>query len=243
MVISSFSYWDNADRHQLHKFSEAWARILPNHRIIGPEDAAGLIASYFGDSPRYLDAFVSMRIPAARSDIARYLALYRFGGLYMDVHFGYHDPSAVQGFLASTAAYDATLINVVASMSPRMATQIRVINGLIVCKPEHPLLLAAAKTALENVSLKKEQEKKAGYEPYNIFSMTGPGLLNEIFFTDAFRQGSVKIPQLKAGARATRIENEENVPIRRNLFKASYSLPGTHWSERQRRERLFGSES
>lgn len=243
MVISSFSYWDSADQDPLRDFAAAWKTLLPKHRIIGPGEAAALIAYYFGDRPHYLEAFLSMRLPAARSDIARYLALYRFGGLYMDVHFGYHDPSAVQDFLASTAQHDATLVNVVATMSPRMAPQVRVINGLMICKPGHPLLFAAAKTALETVSRKKEQEAKAGYEPYNIFSMTGPGLLNAIFFTDPFTPGSEKIPRLKAEALATRIVNEEDVPIRRNLFKAAYSLPGNHWSERQRRELLFHSAS
>lgn len=243
MMISSFSYWDGADHHPLRNFAEAWKVILPEHRIIGPDDAATLITYYFGSSPQYLDAFAAMRIPAAKSDIARYLALYRFGGLYMDVHFGYRDPAAVREFLASAATYDAMLVNVVASMSPRLDTQVRVINGLIICKPEHPLLLAAAKTALENASVKKDRETKVGYEPYNIFTMTGPGLLNEIFFDDAFTQESVKIPRLKAEALATRIENEEAVPIRRNIFKASYSRPGSHWSVRQNQELLFHSES
>lgn len=237
-MISSFSYWDSVDQYQVRNFAKAWMDILPDHKIIGPDDAAALITHYFKDSPQYLDAFSSIRIPAAKSDIARYLALYRFGGLYMDVHFGYHSQSDVQAFLVSTAQYDVTLVNVAVSTPQRTPMQVRVINGLIICKPGHPLLLSAAKTALETVSKKKIQEKTVGYEPYNIFSMTGPGLLNEVFFLGGGSQPG-GLPRLKAEAMATKIENEEDVPIKRNLFKASYTTPGNHWSERQGRELLF----
>lgn len=80
----------------------------------------------------------------------------------MDVHFGYHSQSDVQAFLASTAEYDATLINVAVSTPQRMTSQLRVINGLIICKKEHPFLLFAAKMALENVSRKKCRKKWLG---------------------------------------------------------------------------------
>lgn len=212
--------------------------VLPDHKIIGPDDAAALITHYFEDSSQYLDAFSSIRIPAAKSDIARYLALYRFGGLYMDVHFGYRSQPDVEAFLASTAQHDAMLVNVAVPTPQRISAPVRVINGLIICKPEHPLLFSAAKTALENVSRKKIREKMVGYEPYNIFSMTGPGLLNEVFFLGGGSQPD-GLPRLKVEAMATKIENEEDVPIKRNVFKASYTTPGNHWSERQARELLF----
>lgn len=238
-MISSFSYWDSADQSQVSNFAGAWMNVLPDHKIIGPDAAAALITHYFEDSPQYLDAFSSIRIPAAKSDIARYLALYRFGGLYMDVHFGYHNLSDVETFLASSAQYDATLVNVAVSTPRRTPTQVRVINGLIICKPEHPLLLSAAKMALENVSAKKLQEEMVGYEPYNIFSMTGPGLLNEVFFVRPLPNQPDQVQCLRAEAMATKIENEEDVPIKRNIFKAAYSIAGNHWSERQGRELLF----
>lgn len=240
-MISSFSYWDNVDQYHVRNFADAWKNVLPDHKIIGPDDAAVLINHYFKDSPQYLDAFSSIRIPAAKSDIARYLALYRFGGMYMDVHFGYHSQSDVQAFLASTAEYDATLINVAVSTPQRMTSQLRVINGLIICRKEHPFLLLAAKMALENVSRKKMQEKMVGYEPYNIFYMTGPGLLNKVFFVAGGSQPDGR-PRLKEEAMETKIENEEDVPIKRNLFKSSYTTPGNHWSERQASELLFSSE-
>jgi hypothetical protein len=234
----SFSYWDGTDKCPIRNFVNTWIKVLPNHTVIGPAAAADLISLYFEDRPQYLKAFLSINIPAAKSDIARYLVLHHLGGLYLDVHFGYDILEEVQDFLTSPSQYDATLINVLASLQPRLPEQIRVINGLIICKPRHPLLLAAAKAALENVSRKMEQERLVGYEPYNIYFMTGPGLLNDIFFSNPFTLGAKNIPRLKAEAEGTRIINEEVLPVKRNVFKSSYSAPGSHWSERQRRELL-----
>lgn len=50
MVISSFSYWDNVDQYHVRNFADAWKNVLPDHKIIGPDDAAALINHYFKDS-------------------------------------------------------------------------------------------------------------------------------------------------------------------------------------------------
>ena len=55
------------------------------HRLWSDEDACGVLARHYGSA--YLKLYQRLRIPAARSDLARMLMLYHEGGLYMDASF------------------------------------------------------------------------------------------------------------------------------------------------------------
>ena len=51
-----------------------------------------MIGKYF---PAYLEVYQRIRIPACKSDIARLVALYEWGGLYVDCHCGIRDAELI----------------------------------------------------------------------------------------------------------------------------------------------------
>lgn len=235
----TFSYWNSADLTKIAAFCSAWAPVLPNHRVLNDADVSFLIQRHFPECPEYVETYLRLSIPSPKSDIARHLALYESGGFYLDVHFGYSDPIKATAFLAHTNQYDLTLVNVALSLQPRPKEYIRIIAGLIGCAKGHPMMLEAASCALQNLTDKRIREQLVGFEPYNITQLTGPALLNKVFFDNPYSPASTHQARLKLKAGNAAIFNELEIPLIRNIFKASYSHPGTHWTERQQHELLF----
>jgi hypothetical protein len=237
----TFSYWDSTDLTKIAAFRAAWASLLPNHNVLSDADVILLLERHFPECPEYAENYSAIGIAAAKSDIARYITLYDVGGFYLDVHFGYADPVKAAAFVALTNQYDVTLVDVAKPYSPKPEGFIRVINGLIGCARRHPLMHKAALCALRNVTDKRIREQVVGFEPYNIYFLTGPGLLNNVLFDDPFSKDSVNPPRLKSEAGKAGLFTEAELPFIRNVFKSSYSHPDNHWSERQRHELLFPS--
>src|SRR5262245_36599709 len=78
-----FAYWDTRDHTILTEMIAAWREHFSQFFLIGDHDVLPLIDRYF---PIYTDLYEKIRLPAAKSDVARLLALYEFGGLYVDCH-------------------------------------------------------------------------------------------------------------------------------------------------------------
>jgi mannosyltransferase OCH1-like enzyme len=89
-----FAYWANDDHSALSQLKEEWTTAFPQFQIFGDRVVLPLIEQYF---PNEVELFTSIRIPAAKADIARLLLLYELGGLYIDCHFGISDAEAVSG--------------------------------------------------------------------------------------------------------------------------------------------------
>src|SRR5882724_2567306 len=83
-----FAYWDSRDHTILGEMIAAWREHFPQFLLMGDHDILPLIDRYF---PMYIDLYEKIRLPAAKSDVARLLALYEFGGLYVDCHNGIRD--------------------------------------------------------------------------------------------------------------------------------------------------------
>jgi hypothetical protein len=109
---------------------------------------------------------------------------------------------------------------------------------MIFSQAKFDLFFRMCRQALSNFVRQRDKEQRLGFVPYDIWSLSGPGLVSAMLlepgsFNRDVRwdyQGRIKIIR------------EEIAPIVRNRFRG-YSKPGRHWSERQKVELLFGSVS
>jgi len=93
---------------------------------------------------------------AERSDIARYEILYRFGGLYIDVDF-----ECLKPFDSFHYLYDFYTGLELPALAPFLRHLIILPNGLIGCKPKHPIMHACI-DALKEPSLSTDIIVKTG---------------------------------------------------------------------------------
>ena len=103
-----FAYWDRSDHTILAEMIAAWREHFPQFVMLGDHDILPLIHRYF---PMYIDIYEKIRLPAAKSDVARLLALYEFGGLYVDCHDGIRDVDELKRLLACLNECEAILMD------------------------------------------------------------------------------------------------------------------------------------
>ena len=88
-----FTFVQTYKNNQLHpRVYENTMKILEanpefDYRLITDEAAEHLIIGHFDE--RTLQAFRALRIGAAKGDFARYVAMYVYGGIYMDLDCGF----------------------------------------------------------------------------------------------------------------------------------------------------------
>ena len=137
-------------------------KILTNnpeydYRLITDQEAVEIIKTHFDQ--RTLNAFLQLILGAAKGDFVRYIAMYLYGGIYLDL--------------------DASInTNLNTFISPRDEF-IFFINGDInleqfcfAIRPGHPLLLKVIEEMITRIENK---------EP-NIFKATGPTLFNDVIY-------------------------------------------------------------
>ena len=79
-------------------------------------------------------------------------------------------------------------------------------------------------------------EREHGYQPYDIWSLTGPGNLADTLLVDA--DGPISEVKPEYLARIRFLQEGTGEPISRYVHK-SYRIPEMHWSVRQQHELLF----
>src|SRR5690348_8319230 len=92
-----FAYWDKPDLSPIAAFVAEWQSHFAEFRVLADADIEPLVDKHA--STEHLDMYRDIRIPAAKSDIARLLTLYEYGGLYVDCHVGVLDPNGVRQLL------------------------------------------------------------------------------------------------------------------------------------------------
>ncbi|WP_458441581.1 glycosyltransferase [Methylorubrum extorquens] len=80
-----FTYWDQANTSPISDFENHWIKEGAQLRIIGDNEVAMILENYL---PQFVDKYRKTSIPACRSDLAKILGLYQYGGLYVDSHCG-----------------------------------------------------------------------------------------------------------------------------------------------------------
>ncbi len=224
-----FTYWHDHGLQPISDFITHWKAEFEDFRVISDDDVYSILSGF---PDRCADIYRHIRIPACRADIARLLAIYAFGGLYVDCHCSIVDPWALRRLTCGAASKIVLLRRgPLAVPTPRSGWTV-LLNSFIAAPPRSALILAILQSALGNLEQQYDAEVEAGgYVPYKIWSMTGPGNISSVVLDPSW--ASVK-PEYSDAVEIV----DEAVLIRRYIFY-DYRRPGMHWSERQTRETLF----
>ena len=168
---------DRTDHTILAEMIAAWRKHFPHFLMLGDHDILPLIDRYF---PMYVDLYQKIRLASAKSDIARHLALYEFGGLYVDCHNGIRDVQGVVRLLASLNDYEAIVIDRRLSFYPRPPGEHFLISAPIFGRPRSELFMILARQAFANLDWQQRLEQQYGYVSYDLGGLTGPLLVTEV---------------------------------------------------------------
>ncbi len=226
-----FAYWADNDRTKIASMIAEWSGIFSNFRVFGDDDVVPLLRKY---CPDFLAPYRRIQIPAAKSDVARLLLLYEYGGLYVDCHMGVLDDREIIRLLSELPETGVILIDRKLSMRWRPDDEHFFINGIIFSVPQSALILAMLRQAVTNLSEQYERELSDGFAPYTIFLLSGPGMVTGCVLDPESANRCVRKPYDASVA----IIREELAPIVRDRHR-TYGGSGRHWSERQRTESLF----
>ncbi len=235
-----FSYWDKPDHTPIAEFLAEWRGQFSDFRTLGNSDIEAMILDRF---PQHLELFHRIRIPTCKSDIAILLGLHCLGGLYVDCHCGVRDAEAVSRLLADGRNWEVILYNKNIASEPRPLEALRPLNSVMVARRFSPIMLESAALAFQNLRNHWEAEQQTkGHVPYDIWTMTGPGVLEHTICIPPPTMWALPLGLRPAHAGKVRFVQEgPDAPIVRYRHYG-YSVPGTHWSERQKVERLFYDE-
>lgn len=224
-----FAYWDRPDHTPIAKTLADWQPRFAAFRVIGDAEIVPLLEQYF---PEHRDTYLAIRIPQAKSDVARLLALYQWGGLYVDCHFRINEPDGVWRLIRQLNQFEAVFVD--RDLRFRKPDTHWIINGCMLARPKSNILMAAVGEALRNLERQREDEQRQGFVPYNIFVLTGSVVMTAAVTEPGSEQREIR----RDLAGRILIVREEELPIQRSVWK-DYISPGSEWHVRQKTERLF----
>lgn len=227
MDRQTFTYWDSDDFDPIAGHLDQWRSCFPSHAVLTRSEARLLLLDR---SPRYLEAFDRIALPACRSDIARLLALEASGGLYVDAHCAVVDHD---GVLARLALLEALDLVVSTRFAPNFA-KVMPHNSIVWSRPRAAAVTRLLDKALANLATKADRERRKGFEPYHVWDLTGPGVFWRELFEVETADGRLQPEWADTVATVFEADN----PVRRHVF-IDHRKPGDHWSERQDSECLF----
>jgi hypothetical protein len=142
--------------------------------------------------------------------------------------------------LADSGDWELVLYNKDFASEPRPVEALRPLNSVMVARQFSPIMLESAALAFQNLQRHWDGERRTkAHVPYDIWTMTGPGLLEHTICVAPPAMWELPGGLRPAHAGKIRfIQEGPDAPIVRYRHY-SYRLPDTHWSERQKVERLF----
>jgi len=226
-----FAYWNSDDHDILTEMISAWRSHFPQFRVLSDRDILPLIERY---SPMHVDLFNNIRFPSVKSEIARYLALYEFGGLYVDCHNGIRDVDEIKRLLSGLNDYDAIIIDRRISFYPRPPGEHFLISAPIFGRRRSELFMIFARQAFANLVWQQNLERQYGFVFNDVARLSGPNFITEV----VLEPGSCNRNVRADFAERIMIMPEEAAPIARNVH-TGYKTPESHWTRRQLSEPLF----
>jgi len=234
-LLPAFAFWDGEDTAPLQDFSQVCAGLFPGFRVYGTRQVAALFEQHF---PDFAEIFTRIRIPAARADLARLMLLYDRGGFYIDCHYGIRRPEAVPTFFDALLRHEVVVFDRLPEAGPKRPDEMILCNGLILARPGSALILDCLRQAMANVEWLDRRLRMNLATEYDIWKLTGPGLLTEMLMQPG-SQGR----QVRRGCEdRILVVPEEGSPFVRGQQRRYPGLgSGQHWSERQRHEPLLSA--
>ncbi|WP_082552345.1 glycosyltransferase [Methylobacterium sp. Leaf456] len=224
-----FMYW--VDRGLAEPPSAPdWRAIYPRFEVFGDRDVIPLLPKAF------VPVFEAIRLPSAKSDIARLFLLREHGGLYVDAHVGPTSPQNLMETLKDLETVHVVLFGREWAMSK--ATDLDLMNGVLAARRGASELDRVIDRVVGNVlAQKRKEEATLEYVPYDLFGLTGTFIIVQEFFDQAFPKPRIKA-ELRERVSVHFMKN--NIDSGFGVFTHySYRKPNEHWSERQSRERFF----
>ncbi|MBV9829229.1 MAG: FkbM family methyltransferase [Alphaproteobacteria bacterium] len=230
-----FTYWEGANISPEHLPCVAgWRLRFPSFKVFGPSDVSPLVERHF---PEYTNIYSRIRLAACRSDLARLLLLYEYGGLYVDAHVGPSDPYRLAEIFGQLTTHELVIFE--KPWERADANDIALINGVLAARQGSEILFRIAKLAFARLADHWEAEKQtAGYVPYNVQAMTGAWVIGIWLLDRATRPVTIRL-DYKSRVYLHLLSRDARVDGIHLYRYYQYRQPGKHWSERQKSEPLF----
>ena len=158
--------------------------------------------------------YLSIRNPSPKSDVARAILAYHYGGLYVDVHVALRRPNELRALLQDLGhSSDLLCVDRRLEFVIRPPEEHFFISSVFAVRRRHPIMLDIVKTQLRNLLYQYEVEQQAlaksldQFVAYNIYDMTSAPL-----WTDAVLEpGHMHVRQAYRGR--VRIVRQEDLPV------------------------------
>jgi len=229
--VPVFTYWQGSDRSPISEMSTAWQASLPAFAVFGDADVEPIIEIV---QPDFVETYRRIRLPAAKSDVARLLLLHKFGGLYVDCNMGLLSRDRLIALSERLANIDHIFVDRRRDIGQRHSEQYFLINGMLMSRPGSAHILDMARQAMSNLHWQRTIEARDGFTQYSIYHLCGPMLLTSM----TMQPGTCNREVRRDLAGRVLIVREEEFPVERNRYQ-SYRVAHEHWSQRQKVELLF----
>jgi hypothetical protein len=234
-----FTYWTHdsgsmdRDAASALPMKAEWQAEFSDFKVYDDSAVLPLLTRWGDDVP---ELFRRIRMPSCKSDIARLALLLEFGGLYIDAHTGVGANAALSRLINRLTECEVVLFDL--TNKHNGAGDISIANGAIYCRPRSPVVEMLLSTAIGNIRIQHAKElASTEYIPYNIAVLTGAWIITSRLFFLRYKPFHL-LDEFSDRVKIWPLRGDADDPI---LFYRYYGYrePGMHWSERQKRERLF----
>lgn len=232
-----FTFWTKptCDVPSPPPMAAEWSEAFPTFAVFGDADVCDILTSR---GASYADLFRRISIPACRADVARLAILHECGGVYVDAHAGIGNLAALTSAVENLAKYELIIFD--RKDGIKSPGGVHVINSLIAARRGSEVLELVLERALRNLVDQDKMERASDvHVPYNIYVLTGPWNLASTVLDQRLPKHVVRAEFVGKVLKVDLLLPETTFPVRLYRYYG-YRNPGTHWSERQTVERLFG---
>ena len=224
-----FMFWTHPEMAEPTS-APAWRALYPDFRVFGDDDVRPLLPM---DIERIYDR---IRLPSAKSDLARLLLLKHHGGLYLDAHVGPGAPEHLLETILPLSRYNLILFG--KGWAMKTESDFDLMNGIIAARRGALELDVVINRLLSNLFIQWIKERgNPEYVPYGLFGLTGTYTLIQSFFDQQQPR-----PRIKDQYRDTVMVHYMQDNKRSGFELAAhynYRRAGAHWSEREKNERFY----
>lgn len=215
---AQFTYWSGPDQNAIVSMVTEWRAAFPDFTIIGDEDIQPLLETRH---PGLATLYRRLRIPAARSDIARLAWLETHGGFYVDAHTGLRDATMLRELLDTLPEGGVALIDKNSKAQSPDGNQAHLWprNGAIFARPEAPFLTTALVAATDRLAAYDQAPGTA-----SIWEISGPGL-----FIALLRDPAAPTQIIPRWQTTVQVLDRADAPVRFYAHKG-YRDQTQHWS-------------
>lgn len=240
-----FFYWDKDTPEAILNNVAHFRNSLDNFEVVLLTDST--LHQFSEVFPDVVELIPKISLPAMRADLVRLMALYQYGGMWLDSNTTLKDPAKLEGMFEAYSSFQfvITVTN----------TDFNVRAGAMMARSGSTLAWESVEKTMENLHRHFELEKKTSeYVPYNMFMFVAPVIWIEMIgytFDDEFRNQVALTFQQNPKTLTLDLPKFEEFGVALMIVDEIVSFYGcnmdhhhgenfhNHWSERQKRQRLF----